>query len=195
MGGADSNRGSSAPLASHHFNSLAEGKADLKMKKIILTQGKYALVDDEDFDNLMQWKWQFSHGYAKRSKHLYNIKATKEKKRTTKKTTIYLHRIIMGSGENIDHINGDKLDCRKSNLRYCNQTGNSRNKKGTTRKTSEYKGVCWAKREKTWKAQIGLPGARNKFLGHWKEEKMAALAYNVAAYKLFGEFAKLNVLS
>src|SRR3990167_7283870 len=93
---------------------------------------------------------------------------------------------------NIDHINGNKLDNRKNNLRFCNQQGNSANmdKHGKYK----YKGITlctdW-NRKKKWGAQISIK-RKNMHLGRYLTPEEAALAYNIAAIKYFGEFARLN---
>ena len=106
-----------------------------------------------------------------------------------------MHRLIMrpSPGQIVDHINGDGLDNRRENLRLCNNTQNMQNarkKKGTI---SRYKGVRFCRRvkEKQWRAGITVHG-KNIYLGYYLTQEGAALAYNLAAEKHFGEFAKLN---
>src|ERR1039457_4498915 len=98
------------------------------MKEISLTRGKTALVDDEDFDriNAIKWTYQGNRGYA------YNMSALGTKK------CVLMHRYIMSpkKNEQIDHINHDKLDNRKSNLRICSNTQNGQNKYKTKNNTS-----------------------------------------------------------
>jgi hypothetical protein len=154
------------------------------MKFIKLTQGKETIVDDEDYENLNQWKWHYhNQGYAKRT--------LKKKNKTTK---IYMHRFIMNLNSNltIDHINGNGLDNRKCNLRIANKSENSMNSNKQTKLTSSiYKGVTWHKQCKKWVAQIGHK-RKHYSLGLYLTEKEAALAYNKKAKELFGEFALLN---
>lgn len=89
-----------------------------------------------------------------------------------------------------DHINGNKLDNRRCNLRICTPHQNNLNRPNVTGK---YKGVYWCKRLKKWMAQIMI-GERNKYVGSFPNEEEAAFAYNEAAKKYHGEFARLNVL-
>lgn len=103
-----------------------------------------------------------------------------------------MHRLIMNTPEGmlVDHINHDCLDNRKSNLRICTHAENARNKRPVIG-TSKYKGVYWDKTNKKWEAHI-RKGKDVKYLGQFKCEKKAALAYNEKAKELFGEFAYLN---
>lgn len=154
-------------------------------KTIQLTQNKVALIDDEDFDFLNQWKWYFNYNYAKRT---LNLKKQKFEKRKSK--IIYMHRVIVNAqnGQIIDHINGNTLDNRKSNLRVCTHSQNLQNSKI---KTGKYKGVSWHKSSNKWLAKIGGTNSRIH-IGLFSSKEEAALAYNEAALKYYGEFARLN---
>lgn len=158
------------------------------MKKILLSKGKIALVDDDDFEKLKAFKWFYnSHGYAIRSKFI-GVKEGKQKQ-----TIISMHRMIMGTpdGMDTDHINHDKLDNRKENLRICTTSENSCNKHQNVG-VSGFRGV--RKHYKKWQAQIWSNG---KFysIGTYKTSKDAAIAWNEAARKYHGKFAMLNVIS
>ena len=92
----------------------------------------------------------------------------------------------------IDHINDNGLDNRRSNLRICSQSQNLMNcRKPKTLFSSKYKGVSWVQKHKRWKVSIAFKGKR-KYIGHFLSEIDAAKAYNKAAEKYFGEFARLN---
>mgnify|MGYP000993593137 CR=1 FL=1 len=145
---------------------------------IQLTQGKYTIVDSDDFDLLNRYNWHFqSRGYACNEK------------------LGLLHRFITNcpKGMVVDHINGDNLDNRKENLRICTQTQNTFNSKGVDNKTSKYKGVYWAKIKTKWKAQIHI-NKKNTYLGLFDSEIDAAKKYDEIAYSLYGDFAKLNFI-
>jgi hypothetical protein len=106
-----------------------------------------------------------------------------------------LHRLIMsaGLGEQIDHRDHNGLNCRRSNLRFCSTSQNNRNRRKMSRvTTSVFKGVCWAPSSRKWVAYIALNSKRNKNLGsfHWQLE--AAMAYDRAALRLFGDYAFTN---
>lgn len=153
------------------------------MKKISLTQGKFALVDDEDFPILDKVSWYFnSHGYADRK---------------PRKKSLSMHRFLMGDpkGMKIDHINGDGLDNRKANLRICTHQQNLYNSKLSKKNKSGYKGVSWDKVNKKWRATVHVTtGSTTKIvqIGRFSNAKLAAQAYDLAARKHYGEFARLN---
>jgi hypothetical protein len=163
------------------------------MKKIALTQGKFALVDDEDFEYLNQFKW-FYHkitkdrtGYAIRNSIMINYKRA---------ASIKMHREILNlkKGELADHIDGDGLNNQKSNLRRCNKYQNSWNKPTLrSKKLNAIKGVTRIKDRlgipNYWVARISFCGERI-YLGTFKTKKLAEEAYKKAALELHGEFAK-----
>lgn len=158
------------------------------MTKMISLHGrngkdKFALVDDDMFDELNRYNWYCSQGYASRSQ-----------RRDGKRLTIHMHWHILRlqPGFVIDHINGNRLDNRRCNLRICTRADNNKNKIGPVKPTSSiYKGVCWRPHTNAWKAYIKTDG-KQKHLGYFEHEEDAALAYDIAAKKQFGEFARLN---
>ena len=141
------------------------------MKKIKLTQTKEALVDDEDFKTLDKFKWCYNRGYAVRS--VYGEE---------KQMVAYMHREIMNTpkGMDTDHINHDKLDNRKENLRICTTSQNTQNRKA--------KGIHWDKRDKKWKIQLMCRGEKIN-LGYHSNKKEALKIRQEAENKYFGEFA------
>lgn len=160
------------------------------MKKIPLTQGKFAIVNDIDYAFLMQWKWFFStgDGYAKRG--------GRKADGLIKHKNISMHRVILGRklGHSdfldTDHKNRTRLDSRRGNLRsatHSQNIGNSSIRPGS----SKFKGVHWFKRDKNWQVRIQVEGNR-KHLGLFTDETEAAKAYNKAALEHFGKFACLN---
>jgi len=159
------------------------------MKKIKLAKNKYALVDDEDFEIVNKYKWQDNgYGYARRTIRTNN-----------KYKTLYMHRFILGIYDTkiqVDHIDRNKLNNQKHNLRLATRNQNMRNTEkhkiiNGNNTSSKYKGVHWSKKSKKWCAQIKVNG-KFIYLGLYKNEKSAALAYNKAAKKHFGEYALLN---
>lgn len=145
--------------------------------------GKFAIVDSEDFDFISQWNWRLSIGYAVRQ--IY--------KKGSKVVTILMHREInkTPTGFVTDHINGNKLDNRKANLRTCTDSQNLANRDKTSLNKSGYKGVRFHKVDRKWRAQIKVKG-KQSHLGNFLSPVDAARAYDEAAIIQFGEFAKLN---
>lgn len=140
------------------------------MKEIALTQGKVALVDDEDFEELSKFKW-----YAHKEPHtFYAMRQSRGSHKFRKK--ILMHRAIMHPPENleIDHFNGNGLDNQKSNLRIVTTRINLQNRH--TPKSSKYPGVYWEKQTQKWKAQIRINGIK-KNIGRYNIEEDAARAY------------------
>lgn len=105
-----------------------------------------------------------------------------------------MHRFVIGAKpeQHVDHINGDSLDNRKANLRFCTLSQNQQNQKPRKGCTSRYKGVNFNKCTGVWIARINFPKNERAFLGQFHDEEDAAIAYNVAAQILYGDFAWLN---
>lgn len=103
-----------------------------------------------------------------------------------------LHQHLTGF-ERTDHIDGNQLNHRKNNLRESTNTQNCRNCKISKNNTSGYKGVIFRKDTKKWQGQI-MVNRKHKSLGSYKNKIDAAKAYNDAALKYFGEFARINIL-
>jgi hypothetical protein len=155
------------------------------MKEIPLTQGKKAIVDDEDYELLNSHKWHYTiRGYARR--HIPSPDGRGQK-------TIYMHRLIVNipEGKEVDHVNRDKLDNRKSNLRICTHSENQMNVKAKSNNSSGYKGVHWSSKYKKWIATIYKNG-KQIYIGNFCDAETAAHAYDSAAEKLHGDFATLN---
>ncbi len=108
----------------------------------------------------------------------------------------YLRRMVTGvSGtkNEVDHVNGDKLDNRKCNLRACTRSENNRNTKSRNPR-SGFRGVCWAPTNNAWRAMAHV-GGKSVYLGWFDSKEEAALAYNFAASEWNGEFARLNAVT
>ena len=160
-----------------------------RFKYIPLTQGYRTKVDAEDYAELAQHRWCVhmikGRPYAVRNVSLGGGQGT----------TLQMARVIMqpGDGLMVDHRYGRTLDNRRSQLRVCTNSQNNRNsrKSGRRKVTSKYKGVCFVTQKRKWGAYIGWMGS-SRCIGQFRDQKDAALAYNVAAQLLFGEYALLN---
>lgn len=153
------------------------------MKIISLTRGKFAIVDDEDYEWLNQWKWYCDgDGYAVRNPGPRR-----------NRTRIYMHRLINKTPDELqtDHINRDRLDNRKANLRNATRQQNNRNKVSAPGSSSRFKGVCWSKYAKKWISRTRVDG-QQICLGYFDCELKAGLAYDEFAMKNYGEYARLN---
>jgi hypothetical protein len=159
-------------------------------RKIPLTKGQYAIVDPDDYYRLSEYKWFASVGcYGK----FYAV-CRKPDPNGKKPKVICMHREVANTPDGLlcDHINGRTLDNRKANLRSATASQNIWNSKKTSKTGySKYKGITFYKRYQNWGATIHVNG-RRIFLGKFKDEIDAAKAYDRAAKKYFGEFAKLN---
>ena len=158
------------------------------MKEIKLSNSDFtALVDDEDFERVNQYKWLLHKSNKSKVLYVYSTK-------NNNKTALKLHRFIMNITSpkiHIDHINDNGLNNQKSNLRICTNQQNTSNKRKIEGFTSKYKGVSWSKRLNKWRATI-FYFYKQTHLGDFNSEEEAARAYNVKAKELFKEFARLN---
>jgi hypothetical protein len=153
------------------------------VKEIKLTRGKVALVDDDDYERISKHKWCYDgHKYAIRSE-----------RKGGKKINIFMHCEILGhpDGMETDHINCNKLDDRKSNLRICTNSQQRQNCPIRKDNTSGFKGVSFNKDVRKWEAYINCNRVRTR-LGFHDSPEEAAYAYDNMARKLFGEFARPN---
>lgn len=148
------------------------------MKKIPLSQGKHAIVDDQDYGLIKKYKWWYHEGYAR---GWVNGKS------------ILMHRFILNLSQDqrVDHIDRNGLDNRRSNMRVCTHAQNCKNRYYPNK--TGYKGVCKKPGHNKWQANISTP--KRRCLGVFDAPEKAALAYNKAAKEYFGKFAFLNNVS
>lgn len=158
------------------------------MKKIKLTKGQFAIIDDEDFQRVSQYRW---HAMQSKTDDFYAVSSFLRRKAGE---IMLMHRFILNAPKEflVDHINHNPLDNRKINLRLSTTNQNHMNiKKTKNKKSSIYKGVSFFKPFKKWRARIVING-KEKSLKYFNSEIAAAIAYDKAAKKYFGEFAYLN---
>ncbi len=137
-------------------------------------------VDREDWETVSKHKWYLTK--RKRGFYVYT---------PVNRVPVLMHAFLTGYAMT-DHMNGNKLDNRRENLRSCNMSQNGANRGLNKNNTSGSKGVVWDKLRSKWKAQIKV-NYKNCFLGRFTELGEAILAYDQAAVRIFGEFAGLNV--
>ena len=144
------------------------------MKEIPLTQGKFALVDDDMFAHLNQWKW-----YA--NKNHNSFYARRSVRKDGKVIAIQMHQQIIGKKQGFvtDHCDGDGLNNQCCNLRHVTNRQNLQNRIHPEQKSSKYPGVSWHNRGQKWCTSIELNGKR-KHLGLYADEHEAFVAYQQA---------------
>jgi len=166
--------------------------------RIPLTQGLYALVDAADAPLVRELTW---HVKTKSSQPDKVYAQATFRTRAGEKRSVVLHRFIADAapGEIVDHVSGDTLDCRRSNLRVTSSRGNATNiTNSANQRRGGYKGVSWNKNAGKWEAHIAAGAVRESgrkrkiHLGLFDDPKKAARAYDRAAVEFFGEFASLN---
>lgn len=159
------------------------------MKEIHLTQGYVALVDDADYEWLMQWKWSFAIG--SHNSYGYAVRHNPERPHRL----LYMHRVIMKPDDHleIDHADHDGLNNQRTNLRACSRGQNASNVAVKKANRTGYRGVDIKKlrKKRPYSARIKTQG-RLLHIGQYASALEAAIAYDKAAVQYFGEFAILN---
>lgn len=155
---------------------------------IPLTKGRYAIVDKDDFEELSRHIWYCGgDGYAARRETTYDESGV----RMTR--IVKMHRIIINAPNDVevDHINRNRIDNRRSNLRLCTRSENATNRARQANSHGRFKGITFAKNANLWRARIHVHGKTIQ-LGYFQSDIDAARAYDRAAIQYFGEFALLN---
>jgi len=162
------------------------------VREIPLTQGYVALVDDEDYDRVMQFKWHVDIEkrpgksrpdvlYARRSYKVGGKKVRCER----------MHHFILGSRERVDHADLNGLNNQRSNLRHVSASQNCANRRKSQYSRSQYKGVSYVSERGNWRVVVGHHG-KSIHVGCFRDEEEAARAYDERALAIHGEFARLN---
>lgn len=155
------------------------------MARLELSKGQHAIIDDCDVDAASKHRWHATESYSKNGRHIGWYAKTEIGRRTT-----YLHRWLLDApvGTLVDHINGDKLDNRRANLRLCTRAQNCTNRV-TPIGVTGFRGVF---RDRHWfRARLWANGEVHR-LGYFTTPEAAARAYDAGALRLHGEFACLN---
>lgn len=176
---------------SHPEPRIEKSSELLGAKLIALSNGMYAIVDEQDFDWLSSYKWQ---AHVTSAGKCYP-RSTQRIHKTRKNKILKMHRLIMGvekSSLHVDHINRNPLDNRRSNLRICLPQQNNINCVSRKHRIG-LRGVR-ERANKKWQAKISVNG-KVKHLGTFPSARIAIEAYNAAAVKFHREFAVLNELS
>lgn len=145
----------------------------------------YTMVDNEDFDFLSEFDWYIHNGYA-----CCHIKQQDGQYKTTRMARLIMNASI---GQLVDHIDRDKLNNQRNNLRFANKSINSLNRDLQSNNKSGFRGVHFEKQTNKWRAELHSYDKHIR-LGRFVDPKEAALAYNKAAKEFFGDFAVLNVV-
>lgn len=153
------------------------------VKEILLQNGMVVFVDDEDYERLNAYKWRIY-----KEKSAITIETTIDRKTRKLGNVIF---DIKNTNQVVVHINGDRLDFQKTNLKLISKSEMNLYKKGNVKSTSKYKGVSWSKRDNKWRAQIQSKG-KTIHLGAYLDEDEAAEAYNNAALIFHGKNAYQN---
>lgn len=164
---------------------LSNKEVALIVTYIDVSDGSKAIIDDDKYELVSKHHWHRDDaGYARTNIWGDNRKISAPR----------MHRLVLGCEDtklHIDHINGNKLDNRVSNLRICSCSQNLANRGPQRNNTSGYKGVIYDKSRNKWRAEIRVQSKR-MYLGRYETVEEAAVAYNVASEKYFGEFGYQN---
>lgn len=162
-----------------------------RIVEIQLTKGRVCLIDESDFHLVMRYSWRYSPN-TKRAEFGYAVTTARIDGRYRR--TVTMHRLLLSppKDKQVDHINGDRLDNRRANLRLASRSQNMFNaRKSSAASTSVYKGVFWNSQKERWHAATYENG-RVIHLGFFEDESLAALASDAYALKRCAEFARTN---
>jgi hypothetical protein len=160
------------------------------VQEIKLTRGMVAIVDDEDFERLNQWKWYAQITHTKTKPKFYACRSERTRK---SHKHIFMHRYLMDvpTKISVDHKDGNSLNNQKTNLRLCNQAQNNYNSIKRKDGKIRFKGVSWWG-NKYYRCRIEVDGKTKVSYFHIDIE--AALEYDRLALQYYGEFAKTNAM-
>ena len=158
------------------------------MKKIPLTQGKFALVDNSDYEELSKYKW---HAHKNRNSNVFY--AERNIKKGKGQTPLQMHRSLMGlpKGKEVDHIDMDGLNNQRKNLRICTRSENMFNRPKYKSNTSGFKGVHFNKEHQKWRVFIAV-NKKQIHVGYFINKEEAYKAHCFACVKYHGDFSRVN---
>ena len=178
------------PRRSDNSPGPANSRRESAMKTISLTRGYVAIVDDEDYDWLSQWKWCV-HTTKARKPYAIRRGILGDPQAPSRTGLVQMHRELLGlsfgDGLLADHVSGATLDNRRRNLRVVNKAQNAMNRAVPANSTTGVSGVCWNKRDRKYQAQIKIKG-KVRHLGSFLSLEEAAAARRQAEGELFGEY-------
>lgn len=162
-------------------------------RKIKLTQGQFAIVDDSDYEKLIRFKWCAHKVRRKQTVYGFRAMRTCRCPFSVKQHGIYMHRVIMQcpQGFEVDHRDRDQLNNQKYNLRICTHSQNLQNRPIRIDSHNKYKGIVWHSSTNKWQARIKVNGHKIS-LGYYDDELDAAMAYDEGALMYHEEFAHTN---
>lgn len=156
----------------------------IAMKRLMVKRKprKYAIIDSEDHPKLAQYRWGLAGGSKQDGYYAARTEAGQ---------TIYLHRQVMGAkkGQEVDHINGNRLDARKKNLRFVTSTQNKWNMRLRKDNRHGCKGLRWREDVKSWRVNVKVEGKEIQ-IGYFKRKRDAIKARREAEKKYYGEYAR-----
>jgi len=155
--------------------------------EVPLTMERVAIIDLDDAVLVMQYKWYC----IKRHNGTIFYATRKFGRGTIGRRDVCMHTFLTGY-KITDHRNGNGLDNRRSNLREVTQLENTHNRRKGKSSLTEYKGVSYIRTENLWGARIRIGSSKRLYLGRFKTEREAAIAYDNAARIYHGEYARLN---
>jgi HNH endonuclease len=142
---------------------------------IPLADGRFVLVDPDVYESVSRFRWRTRTSATERGYIRRNVSKRLNGRRVSR--TVYLHRLIMGEppepGLEVDHINGDLLDCRRQNLRWVTRSHNQQNRQSPVRAASGHRNVYWSAQKKKWRVRLFVVGRKLSF-GHFTDLEAAA---------------------
>jgi HNH endonuclease/AP2 domain-containing protein len=168
-----------------------QGRTLRQIAKIPLTKGKVAIVDADDYDWLIEWRWSAHKSRGRWDGAHRNARCSEL---AGKRSKVSMARQILNApnGVEVDHINGDVFDNRRANLRLATHSENARNRTAAKNNASGFKGVRWLPKIQKWQARISA-NKKEYHLGCFDSPEEASAAYDAAATEMHGSFAKLNL--